>query len=88
MGGEETRRQVEDVEAWSGIEDPEAYQVLALDPGGTTGWALFQVHPDAMGPDPELTVHTDKQSLAETVTQIVEFLRPRLRAEADDAFEI
>lgn len=32
------------------------YQVLALDPGGTTGWSVFQVHPDAMGPDPSITV--------------------------------
>lgn len=35
------------------LEEPaESYQVLALDPGGTTGWALFCMHPDAVGPDP------------------------------------
>jgi adenylylsulfate kinase len=38
--------------------------------------------------DPEITVHTDKQTLTESVAQIVEVLRPRLRAEANDTFDI
>lgn len=37
-------------------DDEDAYCVLAFDPGGTTGWALFAVHPDAMGPDPDIHV--------------------------------
>jgi hypothetical protein len=40
----------------AGWHDPEAYQVIALDPGGTTGWAIFLVHPDAMGGDPDIPV--------------------------------
>jgi hypothetical protein len=46
----------DEVEAWAGAEDPDNYQIIALDPGGTTGWALFQVHPDAMTGDPDITV--------------------------------
>jgi hypothetical protein len=42
-------------EEWAGVDD-ELYQVIALDPGGTTGWSLFQVHPDAMGGDPDIPV--------------------------------
>jgi len=38
--------------------------------------------------DPEITIHTDRQSLAEAVAQITEFLRPRLRPGAEDSFEI
>jgi bifunctional enzyme CysN/CysC len=38
--------------------------------------------------DPELTVHTDRQSLDESVAAIIEFLRVRLRAEIADEFEI
>ncbi len=49
-------RDADEVEDWAGIEDPDAYQVLAFDQGGTTGWALFQVHPDAMEGDPALKV--------------------------------
>lgn len=41
---------------WSGDEDPSAYQVIALDPGGTTGWCIFSVHPDAMEGDPDVHV--------------------------------
>jgi hypothetical protein len=38
-------------------EDPEeSFQVLAFDPGGTTGWSLLAVHPEAMGGDPEVHV--------------------------------
>lgn len=43
-------------EEWADVEDAEAYQVISLDPGGTTGWALFQVHPDAMCGDPSIPV--------------------------------
>lgn len=43
----------DDVERiWSAESDQ--YEVLALDPGGTTGWSLFGIHPDAMSGDPEL----------------------------------
>lgn len=28
------------------------YTVIAFDPGGTTGWAVFSIHPDAIGPLP------------------------------------
>lgn len=38
--------------------------------------------------DPELVVHTDKQTLNESVTQILDFLIPRLRYEAQVGFEI
>lgn len=48
-----------DAEAWAGAEDPENYQVIALDPGGTSGWALFQVHPDAMTGDPEIPIFSN-----------------------------
>jgi hypothetical protein len=44
----------DDAEAWAGEFDPDVYQVLTLDPGGTTGWALFCVHPDAVTGDPEI----------------------------------
>jgi hypothetical protein len=43
-------------QVWGGEEDASAYQVLSLDPGGTTGWAIFSVHPDAMGPDEDIRV--------------------------------
>lgn len=43
-------------EVWANAVEPDSYQVLALDPGGTTGWAIFQVHPDAMTGDPEIPV--------------------------------
>lgn len=36
--------------------DPEQYIVLALDPGGSTGWSVFGVHPEAMTGDPEFRV--------------------------------
>ncbi len=38
--------------------------------------------------DPEITVETGKQTLAESVGTIVEFLRPRLRLDTEDNFEI
>jgi hypothetical protein len=41
---------------WGGEDDASSYQVLSVDPGGTTGWAVFSVHPDAMGPDPDIPV--------------------------------
>jgi bifunctional enzyme CysN/CysC len=33
--------------------------------------------------DPEVTVHTDRDSLAESIAHIMEFLKPRLRGEED-----
>lgn len=45
----------EAAEEWNG-DDAEAYVVIALDPGGTTGWALIQVHPEAMEGDPDIPV--------------------------------
>lgn len=36
--------------------DKETYVVLALDPGGTSGWSIFGVHPEAMGGDPDVHV--------------------------------
>jgi hypothetical protein len=47
--------------AVSADEEPEddgevGFQVIALDPGGTTGWSIFQVHPDAMSGDPTIPV--------------------------------
>lgn len=48
------------VETWGGEEDPEnSYQVISLDPGGTTGWALFAVHPDAMGGDATIPIFSN-----------------------------
>ncbi len=38
--------------------------------------------------DPEITVRTEFQTIDESVAHIVEFLRPRLKAEAADGFEI
>jgi adenylylsulfate kinase len=38
--------------------------------------------------DPEIHVQTDRITTAEAVAQITEFLRPRLRTDSDDAFEI
>lgn len=43
-------------ELYSGAEDPDQYVVLALDPGGTTGWTVMCVHPDAMSGAPEFRV--------------------------------
>lgn len=37
-------------------DSEQGYIVLALDPGGTTGWAVFAVHPDAMTGDPDYRV--------------------------------
>ena len=33
--------------------------------------------------DAEITVHTDRQSIAESVAQIIEIVRPRLKVELD-----
>jgi hypothetical protein len=41
---------------YGGSDDPESYQVLSFDPGSDVGWAVFQVHPEAMGPDPDIRV--------------------------------
>lgn len=40
---------------WDEVENS-GYQVITIDPGGTTGWSLFQVHPDAMNGDPDFRV--------------------------------
>jgi len=37
-------------------EDSVGFQVIALDPGGTTGWSIFQVHPLAMCGDASIPV--------------------------------
>jgi hypothetical protein len=37
-------------------EEPDGFQVISLDPGGTTGWAIFQVHPEAMTGDVSIPV--------------------------------
>lgn len=43
-------------EVWAD-DDPEVgYQVLTLDPGGTSGWSVFQVHLEAMSGNPEYRV--------------------------------
>lgn len=39
---------------WGGEDEPDQYIVLSFDPGGTTGWSVIGVHPDAMCADPEI----------------------------------
>jgi len=39
---------------WGGDEPEMSYTVLALDPGGTTGWCVIGIHPDAMTGDPDM----------------------------------
>jgi hypothetical protein len=46
----------EALELWGDEDDPDQYVVLAIDPGGTTGWAVIGVHPDAMSGDPDVGV--------------------------------
>jgi hypothetical protein len=43
-------------ELWGDDSDPDQYIVLGLDPGGTTGWCIMGVHPDAMSGDPNVRV--------------------------------
>jgi hypothetical protein len=50
------------LEAWGSEEDASAYQVLSIDPGGTTGWAIFSVHPDAMGPEEDIRIADNVES--------------------------
>lgn len=38
--------------------------------------------------DPEVIVQTDRQSLGESVTQVIEFIRPRLKVEPAEGFQI
>lgn len=45
-----------EADAFAGDVDPDNYQVITFDPGGTTGWSIFQVHPEAMQGDPDITV--------------------------------
>jgi hypothetical protein len=41
---------------WSGSEDPDMYTIVALDNGGTSGWCVMGIHPDAMTGDPDIRV--------------------------------
>ena len=41
---------------WGDETDPDQYIVLAVDPGGTTGWCVVGVHPDALSGDPEIRI--------------------------------
>ena len=43
-------------ELYAGEEDADQYTVLALDPGGTTGWFIIGIHPAAVSGDPELKI--------------------------------
>lgn len=77
-------------------DDPEqSYIVLALDPGGTTGWAVLCVHPEAMTGDPDVPVlenvlwwtagqFTGKQD--DQIDQIVELIQswPTARIVTED----
>lgn len=56
MGATDPISPDEAAELYAGTDDPDAFQVLSFDPGDTTGWAIFQVHPDAMGGDPAFPV--------------------------------
>jgi hypothetical protein len=48
---------VEAEELYGGEDDPDQYVVLSFDPGGTTGWGLIGVHPDAVASgDPEIRI--------------------------------
>jgi hypothetical protein len=55
MGIELTGRE-EAEELYGGEDDPDLYVVHATDPGGETGWSILGIHPDALGPDPDLRV--------------------------------
>ena len=37
-------------------DDADQYIVLGLDPGGTTGWCVMGIHPDAMSGDPSIRI--------------------------------
>jgi hypothetical protein len=41
---------------FGGEDDADQYVVVALDPGGTTGWCVIGVHPDAMSGDPQVKI--------------------------------
>jgi hypothetical protein len=41
---------------YGGEEDADQYVVLALDPGGTSGWCVLGIHPDAMSGDPGIRI--------------------------------
>lgn len=43
-------------EAFAEVDDPEQYIVVSIDPGGTTGWSVLCVHPEAMTGDPDFRV--------------------------------
>lgn len=40
----------------SAADEDSPYNVVSLDPGGTTGWAVFSVHPEAMSGDPDIKI--------------------------------
>lgn len=55
MGLELNRSEAEDL--FGGEEDVDQYTVLALDPGGTSGWFIVGVHPDAIASgDPSVKI--------------------------------
>ncbi len=43
-------------ELYAGEEDADQYIVLALDPGGTTGWCVIGVHPESVSGDPDVRI--------------------------------
>lgn len=43
-------------ELYGGEDDADQYIVVGLDPGGTTGWCVIGVHPDALSGDPEIRI--------------------------------
>lgn len=71
-------------ELWGDEADPDQYVVLALDPGGTTGWSVFGVHPDALSGDPAIGVvnnvefwcagqfEGDENSQADEIVELIE----------------
>lgn len=46
----------EAIETYGDEDDPDQYVVLGLDPGGTTGWCVMGIHPDAMSGDPSVRI--------------------------------
>lgn len=54
----EYTEQQEAEEIWGGEDSPDQYICLAIDPGGTTGWAVMGVHPDAVtSGDASIQIH-------------------------------
>lgn len=45
------------IEMYGDEDDPDQYVVLALDPGGTSGWCIIGVHPDSIASgDPDIKI--------------------------------